>query len=180
LAYTLGKAERTSYGRSYPFEYDRRHALSLVANWRARRRLDVAVTARVASGFPRTPVIGLRVAERADAGDADGDGDRAELVPWLDAAGLPVYTLDLGGVSNLAAGRLPTFARVDLRATFYPGGREGRWTLYLDVINVLNRDNAAQLDPRLEHEPGAERPRLVEEPLGGIPILPSLGVRFRF
>lgn len=180
LAYTLGKAERTSYGRRYPFEYDRRHALSLVANWRARRRLDVAVTARLASGFPRTPVVGLRVAEREDTTDQDGDRDRTELVPWLDPLGLPVYTIDLGGVSNLGAGRLPAFARVDLRATFFPGGRAGRWTLYLDVINVLNRDNAAQLDPRLEHAPGAEQPRLVEEPVGGIPILPSLGVRFRF
>jgi hypothetical protein len=180
LAYSLGKAERTSYGRSYPFEYDRRHALSLVANWRARRRLDVAVTARLASGFPRTPVAGLRVAERADTADRDADGNRTELVPWLDASGLPVYTIDLGGVSNLNSGRLPAFARVDLRATFFPGGRQGRWTLYLDVINVLNRDNAGQLDPQLVHDPGAEQPRLVEERLGGIPLLPSLGVRFRF
>ncbi len=180
LAYTWGRAERTSYGRSYAFEYDRRHALSLVANWRARRRLDVAVTARAASGFPRTPVVGLRVAEREDLEDRDGDGRRAELVPWLDPFGQPVYAIDLGGVSNLNSRRLPTFARVDVRATFFPGGRNGRVTLYLDVINVLNRKNAGQLDARLEHDPEGQRPRLVEEPIGGIPILPSFGVRVRF
>jgi hypothetical protein len=174
LAYTWGRAERTAYGRTFPFEYDRRHALGAVVLWRARPRLDVALTGRFASGFPRTPVVGLRVAERADPRDAD------RRVPWLDAAGRPVYTIDLGGVANLNSARLPAFARVDLRATWFPGGRAGRWTLYLDVINVLNRDNAGALDPRLEYDPTSDRPRLVEEPTAALPILPSLGVRFRF
>ena len=50
----------------------------------------------------------------------------------------------------------------------------------LDVINVTNRKNAAQIDPRLEHDPTGDVPLLVEEPAGRIPFLPSIGVRFRF
>jgi hypothetical protein len=180
LSYTWAKAERTAYGRRYPFEYDRRHAASAVLSWRAKPWLELAATARVASGFPRTPVAGLRVAATEDASDVDGDGDRAELIPERDPAGLLVYTTDLGGVSNLNAARLPGFARLDLRFTFRPKGPSGRWSLYLDLLNATNRKNAGAIDPQLEHDPGADRPRIVQERTGSIPFLPSLGVHFRF
>jgi hypothetical protein len=180
IAYTLGRAERTAYGRTFPFEYDRRHALSVVAQWRPWRRFDLALTGRFASGFPRTPVVRLRVADRADVSDRDGDGNTTERIPAQDAAGRLVYTTDRGGVEHLNSVRLPSFARVDARATFHPRGRTGRWTLYLDIINVTNRKNAGLLDARLEHDPQGERPRLVEEPSGALPFLPSFGVRFAF
>jgi hypothetical protein len=88
--------------------------------------------------------------------------------------------VDLGGVGNLLSARLPLFARLDLRATARPGGRGSRWELYLDVINVLDRENVGFVDPRLEFDPAAERPRVVEEGSASIPFLPSFGVRFRF
>ncbi len=180
LAYTLGRAERTAYGRTFPFEYDRRQALNVVAQWRPWRRFDLALTGRFASGFPRTPAVRLRVADEADVRDQDGDGNTRERIPARDAAGRLVFTTDLGGVSNLNSGRLPAFARLDARATFHPRGRSGRWTLYLDIINVTNRKNAGLLNARLEYDPQSDRPRLVEEPAGALPFLPSFGVRFQF
>jgi hypothetical protein len=69
---------------------------------------------------------------------------------------------------------------VDLRVTWRPRGAAGRWELYAEALNVLNRKNASALDPRLEHNPTSDRPRVVEEPIGSIPILPTIGVRFRF
>jgi hypothetical protein len=178
--YTYGVARREAYDRTLPFEYDRRHAGSAVMAVRVRDWLDVAATARVASGFPRTPVRGLRVAPIADTTDLDGDGRRTEWVPERDPEGRLVYLVDLGGVGNLLSARLPLFARLDLRATARPGGRGSRWELYLDVINVLDRENVGFVDPRLEFDPGAERPRVVEEGSASIPFLPSFGVRFRF
>ena len=178
--YTFGVARREAYGRTYPFDYDRRHAATVVAAVRVREWLDVAATARVASGFPRTPVRGLRVAARPDAADRDGDGNRLELVPERDPDGRPVYTIDLGGVGDMLSARLPAFARLDLRATARPGGRRGRWELYLDVINALDRENVGYVEPYLEHEPTADRPRLLEKGTASIPFLPSFGVRFRF
>ena len=83
-------------------------------------------------------------------------------------------------VSNLNSARLPDYARLDLRLNWLPGGAQGRWLIYLDVINVTNRKNAAQIEPRLEHDPTGSQPLLIEEPGGRIPILPSFGVRFRF
>jgi hypothetical protein len=179
-SYTWGRALRDSYGLTYPFEYDRRHAVTAVGSWRAGDRFELALTGRFASGFPRTPVLGERVAATPDGTDLDGDGDREELVPDRDDQGRPFWEIDLGGVSNFGTARLPAFARVDLRATWRPRGAAGRWQLYLDVINVLNRENAGQLDPQLAYDPGADRPQVVYERAAGIPFLPSFGVRFRF
>jgi hypothetical protein len=173
LSYTYGRSDREAYGRVYPFEYDRRHALSAVGGWRLGRKLEASATLRVASGFPYTPVVGLRAS-------AVEDPVSGRLVPRYDEAGLVVWEVDLGDTSNLNTGRLPLFARLDTRLTFRPAGPAGRWELYLDLINVTNRKNAGAIDVELEHDPGASQPRTVESRAAALPFLPSLGVRFRF
>ncbi|MGH9885870.1 MAG: TonB-dependent receptor plug domain-containing protein, partial [bacterium] len=65
-SYTYGVATRDAYGRSFPFDYDRRHAVTAVANLRLTPKLTLSTTGRLASGFPRTPVLGLRVASAPD------------------------------------------------------------------------------------------------------------------
>jgi outer membrane receptor protein involved in Fe transport len=173
-SYTFGRAQRDEYGRTLPFEYDRRHAATLVASWRIGREWELGATARAFSGFPLTPVLGLRV-----AADETDDG---RYVPAVDAEGRYVYEPDRGGVANLNADRLPAFLRLDLRLSWKPGGDAGRWLVYLDVINATNRENVGQLDPRLSYDPAslADQPRLALEPTAAIPFLPSVGVRFRF
>lgn len=179
-SYTYGVATQDAYGRRLPLDYDRRHAFSAVAAMRASRKLELSATARVASGFPYTPVSGLRVSAAPDAADVDRDGNVTELVPERDVNGRYVYTTDRGDVSRLSTGRLPLFARVDLRASFRPKGPNGRWLFYLEVINLLDRDNVGAYEDSLAHAPGAEQPRLIQEPSRSIPLLPSFGVRFRF
>jgi outer membrane receptor protein involved in Fe transport len=173
-SYTWGKAEREEYGRTLPFEYDRRHAATVVASWRFSAGWELGATVRAFSGFPRTPVLSLRV-----SADETPDG---RFVPATDAEGRYVYETNLGGVSNLNSARLPAFFRLDLRLSWKPGGDAGRWVLYLDVINATNRQNAGQIDARLAYDPASatDQPLLVLEPRAGIPLLPSLGVRFRF
>jgi hypothetical protein len=171
-AYTYGVAERDSYGLRQPFDYDRRHALNLAGGWRFSPRWDLAATLQLASGFPRTPVQGLRVSAVEDGSGA--------LVPERDTAGGLVYTTDLGSVSNLNTNRLPLFARLDLRLSFRPGGMGGRWLFYFDVINALNRQNVGAYEALLEHDPTADQPRLVESASQALPFLPSFGVRLRF
>lgn len=179
-SYTWGRAERTAYGRTYAFEYDRRHAFSAVTSYRVSSKWEVATTTRIASGFPRTAPLGLRVAGEADASDRDRDGDTSELVPALDPAGRLVYTVNYGGVANLNNARLPVFARVDFRTTWRPRGAQGRWEMYLEVVNLLNRKNAGALSAELEYNPGGDRPTLVETRDQSIPRFPTVGVRVRF
>jgi hypothetical protein len=173
-SYTWGRASRDEYGRDVAFDYDRRHAASVVASWRFSPRWELAATARAFSGFPTTPVLGLRV-----AADEAEDG---RLVPALDAEGRYVYETDSGDVSNLNTARLPAFFRLDLRLSWTPRGDAGRWLFYVDVINATNRENAGQIEPRLDYDPASplDQPRLLLEPAAAIPFLPSVGVRFRF
>jgi hypothetical protein len=176
-SYTWGRADRDAYGRRYPFDYDRRHAFSAVAAWRLTGLIELGVSARVASGFPFTPVADLNVAAAAVTNEA---GETTAYIPQVDPTGLYVWTTDMGGVENLNAGRLPTFARVDVRVTFMPRWQSSRWQFYVEVINALNRENAGSLDATLEYNPDGDRPTLVYRPSFALPLLPTFGVHLRF
>jgi hypothetical protein len=176
-SYTWGRANVNSYGRRSPFDYDRRHALSLVGTYRMKRWLELAASARVASGFPYDPVLGLVVAASPVN---DESGNLVKYVPEVDANGLYVWTTTKGGVENLNTATLPLFARVDVRATFKPSWWSSRWQFYVEVINVLNRDNAGSFNPVLSYDPGSDRPAVTYKPEGSFPLLPSLGIRCRF
>jgi hypothetical protein len=180
FSYTWGKAETTEYGQVFAADYDRTHALSINSNYQLSGLITVAATTRIQTGFPTTPAAGVRVASTADVSDVDRDGNRTELIPLRDSAGLPVWTPDFGGLDNLNVGRLPLFARVDLRVTFRPRWSDSRWQIYVDVINLLNRDNASSLDPELVYDPSGDRPQVTMVRSGRLPLLPSLGVRYRF
>src|SRR5690606_9476200 len=97
-----------------------------------------------------------------------------------DDQGLLVWTADYGDSSNFNTARLPVFARVDLRVTFRPRWANDRWQLYVEVINLLNRDNASDISTELAYDPDSDRPRLTETRSGRLPLLPSVGLRYRF
>jgi TonB dependent receptor/Carboxypeptidase regulatory-like domain/TonB-dependent Receptor Plug Domain len=180
LSYTWGRAETDAYGRTYASDYDRPHALSLVANYRLSRLIQLGTTVRVQSGFPYSLPLGVRVAAVEDSGDIDGDGNTTELIPQRDPVGLPVWSAGYGDTSNLNSGRLPVFARVDLRVTFLPRWQSSRWQLYVEVINLLNRRNVSSVSTELVYDPASDRPRVTTTRDGSLPLLPSFGVRFKF
>jgi len=180
VSYAFGRARREAYGRQYAFDYDRRHALSLAGEYRIGPRLSFSLTGRVASGFPLTPAVGVRVAAIEDGSDVDGDGDREERIPARDSSGALIYAPDFGPVANLNSARLPLFARFDARLTFRPGGARGKWLLYVDVINLLNRHNAGRISYIVQRRLGSDQPGLIESRIASIPLLPSFGVHFRF
>lgn len=172
ISYTFGKAERENYGLRYPFEYDRPHALNLVGRIGVNDRWSVAATGRIASGFPYTPAVGVRVAATRD--------DRDRLVPETDDDGNLAYAVDLGELDNLNSARLPLYARLDLRLTYRHGGLGGRWSAYAEVINALNRDNGVDIDARVTARPGEALPTVEEVPAFGFPFVPTVGFRLRF
>ncbi len=171
ISYAWGHADRETYGLIYPFEYDRRHAFNAVARYRLGRNWSIATTAQVATGFPYTPAVGVNVETREDA--------RGRLVPSRDKYGELNYTVYRGGLDALHQERLDHYARVDLRIANQPGGPSSRWSWYVEVINLLNRDNPLDLDHSLIYHPDAV-PTILAEPMGGFPIIPSFGVRIRF
>jgi hypothetical protein len=179
--YSFGRANRTAYGVTHPFDYDRRHAVSATVNLKIGPRMDLAATGRWATGLPRTPVRGVRLALVTDAGDVDGDGNRDERLPQRDALGNAVFQPDLGGVDNINTARLPRFARLDARLAYRPSWSGERWAFYVDLINLLNAKNVAQIDSALVFNPASDRPGIVELAQDrGIPFFPSFGIRFWF
>jgi hypothetical protein len=89
LSYSWSRAETTAYGRTYASDYDRPHALSVVANYRVSRLIELGTTVRVQSGLPYSKPVGVRVAAVADTGDLDGDGNTTELIPQRDPWACP-------------------------------------------------------------------------------------------
>lgn len=179
-SYGYGKATKEAYGRSLPFEYDRKHALSIVSQISASERFQIGLTFRASSGFPRTAPLGVRVVPTEDTLDADQDGNATELIPDRDLLKLPVYTADYGSVSNLLKSRYPSFVRLDMRLNWRPHGLPSRWLFYLEFINVTNRENVGRYEARLRPVPTSDRPRIEETPAAALPFLPTFGVRFRF
>lgn len=178
LSYTWGRAETTAYGRTFAADYDRPHALSIVTSYRASRLIELAVTVRAQSGFPYTPALAVRPA--AVEVPATGGAEPPRLVPLYDQLGLLVWVPDFGGTANINTARLPVFARVDMRVTFRPRWSADRWQIYLEIINLLNRNNASALDTELAYDPNGDRPKLATVRTGRLPLLPSFGLRYRF
>ncbi len=180
FSYTLAWANQDAYDRNYAFDYDRRHSVNLVGYYRLGRRWELAATGRWASGFPRTPPIGLRVVATEDP-DHDPDSPLSPaLIPATDPFGNYIYQADYGDVTNLNSGRLPYYARLDTRISFRPGGLQSKWMIYVEVLNLLGRENAGNLEPTLEFNPDGDEPTLVETPDEALPRLPTIGVRYRF
>jgi len=141
------------------------------------RKLDLGLTARWASGFPFTPARGVRAVAAEDPLDPN---DPPRLVPDRDEDGNLVWGIDPGGAANLNAARLPDFARLDVRLSFHPKGPAGRWLFYLEVINLTDRDNAVSLDYDIRFDESRAPFLAGTSREGGIPRLPTFGVRFRF
>src|SRR6185312_2147167 len=105
--------------------------------YRVSSRLSVSSAFQAASGLPATLPSGARVAAGVPFTLPQG-GMRRDPLTTLNGF---IYELDYGPMTRLNATRLPATSRLDLRATWRPKDQKGRWTLYLDVINVLNHRN---------------------------------------
>jgi len=178
LTYSFGRSDREAYGLRFPFDYERVHGGSLVGRYRLTRSLELSFTGRFASGLPRTGAIGTRVAAEEDRFDLDGDGNVSELVPERDRFGALVHTQDFGDVSNRNSRRWPTYARLDTRFTYRTGGGQGRWLIYVELLNVLGTNNTLFVNPEIAFD--GTQPFVREDHISSIPMVPNFGLRFRF
>jgi hypothetical protein len=129
IAYTLGRSERNYVGSNVtrPFDYDRTHVLSVIANQEL-GEFTFGARVQYATGLPRTEVTGAYY---------DVAHDRYE----------PLF-----GTQN--AIRLPAFFQLDLRADRrFHLGRGVVLRVYLEVDNLTARENAEEIvyDHRYAH-----------------------------
>lgn len=121
IAYTILRSERKDGpdGRWRLSDYDQTHVLTALASYDLGAGFEVGARARVASGYPRTPLQYVYL-----------DTRRNQYEPTLG-----VYNTD----------RIPMFMQLDARVTkrFKLPGSE--LEVYLDVQNVTNRDNPEEI-----------------------------------
>lgn len=121
LSYTLMRAQRRDQpGKAWRrFDGDQTHVAQALAGWRHRSGLELGARAEVASGLPRTPVVGAVFNTSSQTYD-----------PMLGA-----YNSE----------RLPTFAAISLRVGVTRRASWGRYAVWLDVQNLTNRNNAEEV-----------------------------------
>lgn len=95
----------------------------------------------------------------------------------INSAGQPLDVIVAGPRNR---DRLGDYARVDLRARRSVELRAARLSWYLEVTNLLDRENACCKQSYYLQPVDGARPRLVIEESSWLPLLPSFGFQFEF
>ena len=152
MTYTRSRVEERIGGREVPSTFDQPHALSLVAHRRLGRDWDLTLAWRWHTGWPTTRVDGVLVE------DDEGEEELTAVFGPLNGE------------------RLGPYHRLDLRLARTWSAPSGEWTVYLDVQNLYDRENAAGFDVEIDDDAGVVR--LIDEGWPG--LFPSFGVVWKF
>ncbi len=146
VSYTLMRSlERDQKGAAYkPFAFDQPHILTVIAVYKLPRGWQFGGRFRLVSGNPTI---------RYSNGIYDATND--DYLAWT---GVP--------------GRLPAFHQLDLRVDKLFTYKRVLINLYLDIVNVYNRQNGEAIIYSFNLQDNAIQP--------GLPIIPSLGTRIEF
>ncbi len=121
LAYTILRSERKDApdARWRLFDYDQTHVLTALGSYDLGAGFEVGARARVASGYPRTPLAYVYF-----------DARRSRYEPTLG-----VYNTD----------RIPLFFQLDVRVAKRIKVNDSELEIYLDVQNVTARENPEEI-----------------------------------
>ena len=172
LAYTWSKTERQieniNFGKPFPYQYDRRHDLSIVVVHQINKHVDLSGTWVFNTGSAATVAL-----------------------TKYPLTGVPTYNNSLNNYFVLNyngrnAYRLPDYHRLDLGINFRKEKERGTRTWNLSVYNVYSRRNAFMLTWRTNHEDhfidenGRDISSKKLNVLSLFPIIPSISYSFKF
>ena len=159
LSYSLSSVEDEVLGETITRSIDQTHAVTASFSWRPARKWSLTWVGFFHTGWPTTPVS-------AEVAFPEG----AE--PFID--------YDVG---KFYSDRWDDFMRLDFRASRTTTvGKDGTLTFFIDVQNLLDRENQRGLeitDPDFDVQPGGR----VDVSWGvdtWLPLLPSFGVIWEF
>jgi hypothetical protein len=157
LSYAFARARDRIEGDWVPRSRDQPHTAGFGVNYRPGRKWNLNLAGLYHTGWPTTPVLGT-----AETGPDGG----VRLRPYL-------------GPRNSA--RYPDYLRLDLRVSRAFDVGPGHWSLFLEVTNLLNRDNPRGLKRLVDYTIDDDGTvRTVPLYRSGLPLLPSFGIRWSF
>jgi len=154
-SYAVSRAEDEIEGEAVPRSWDQRHAASFGLDVRMPHGFRLNVAGTFHSGWPTTAATAALV--------GDGGEPEVELV---------------FGPRNRR--RYPDYLRLDLRAEKSFATRAGEVAVVLEVVNVTDRANVCCVEDFITEVQGDGRVTVTSEHGTWAPMIPSLGVRWRF
>lgn len=160
-SYSYQRVQEEFEGAFHPTAWDAPHTLALFASIPVWRGWNLNVVNHAHSGRATTPVV-----ERVFEPDLRGAGS-VHLLPRY-----------IFGERNSV--RVPSYNRLDLGTRKSWTARGAEWTLSLQVLNALNRENPVDYDfteyfDSLQADGGAPRAGR-----GGLPVMPSIAVEVKW
>lgn len=175
LGYTLSQSDRQfnrpgqeiSYGKRFPYKFDRRHDISLVLTYKLRDDIDFGLTwvygtgNAVTLGYEMYPSMEQSNGSEYNDTDVDYYGYNSPDITYLEKR------------NNF---RMPAYHRLDFSINFHKEKKWGRRTWNLSVYNAYNRQNPFFM--QWEQDWDDDKVKLYQYSL--FPIIPSLTYKFEF
>jgi len=156
LSYAYSRAEDRIDGRWVPRSWDQPHSVNFSVDYRPSERWSFNFSGLYHTGWPTTGITGEI---RYD------DSGHPYLVPHIEQRN---------------GERLPFYLRIDSRVSRDIHLRRGLCSIFLEVMNLLNRENLGRPEGFSFRVRPDHTVDVVVEWEGGLPVIPSLGVRFSF
>jgi hypothetical protein len=153
-SYALSRAEEKVSGEWVPSLFDQRHAINLQVAFRPASHWSLAAAWVFHSPWPYTEV---------------------EFSQGTTVRGYPVFFRSPGPLNQ---GRLTPYHRLDFRASRRFQTRRGDLLVYLDVFNLLNRENTLDVEQDARISNG--RFLATRSFYPQLPLLPSVGLKWTF
>ncbi len=152
----------------YPYHYDRRHDISIVATYKFNNKVDVGATWVYGTGYAVT----LPYDKYLSLGDYHGfmgNGGNGYL-PYID------------NVQYRNNYRTPAYHRLDIGANFHKKTKWGKRTWSVGIYNAYFRQNPffLYIDYDYEHAPPNEPPKKVLKQFSLFPGMPFISYKFQF
>lgn len=155
-SYVLSRAEDRIDGTWQPRSWDQTHAATFGLNLTLPRAWTIGATGLAHTGWPTTPVSGEVVV------DEEGESDVEPTV----------------GTRN--SDRYPSYFRLDLRVSKLFRTTHGELTVYVEVLNATNRDNVCCTEDFAFAVGPDGAVTTVPELRSWAPLIPSIGIGWRF
>lgn len=163
LAYTYSNTDRQfeniNNGLAYPFKYDRRHTLNIVANYKISEKINLSASWVYGSGYPFTMAIGK--------------------YPYIDDNEYYPFYREFYDIAYIYpernSFRMKAFHHLDLGVNFTKEKKKGIRTWSISVYNAYNRQNPFYYYMDTDRQGNWH---LYQQSM--FPIIPSFGYSFKF